>query len=87
VIEQVDHRGGHAVVGEPAYPKVTIDPLADCREDLSERHQLVELRGVSMRAELIVIAVLLPSASVAAGRLDVRVRIGGYPDVDPRRWC
>ena len=61
------------------------DGAADRRQRRGEFEQPIELGRVADLRELGVIAILLAAARVAPGRLQMRERIGGDPDVGPRR--
>src|SRR4029079_13606578 len=65
--------------------KVGGNARAKLRQDGGKLLEPVELVAVAMRTPLRVIAVLLPAAGVAAGRLQVSFRIRTDPDVLPRR--
>src|SRR5213078_4695351 len=65
--------------------KVAFDPPAYTRQLGAELRELAELHPVAERAPLRVVSILLPAASVAAGRLQVPVGRTADPHVGPRR--
>src|SRR5882672_11386562 len=65
---------------------VALDALADLRKDLAELEHAAEFRRVARVAVQRVVAVLLATARVAGGGLDVAVRVRADPHVGPRGW-
>ena len=71
--------------GKPGKREIAPHDAPQMRQPFAETDEPVELAGVARRAPLRVIAVLLSSARVAAGRLQVPARVGTDPDVRVRR--
>jgi hypothetical protein len=53
-------------------------------QSIAECNEVVELARVADPAPLGMIAVLLSSARIATGRLQMTARVGADPDIDPR---
>src|SRR6185437_6410824 len=60
------------------------NPAAQPRQGPSEYREVLELGALAMLAIARVISVLLPTARIAPGRLQVSVRPGADPHVGPR---
>ena len=84
-LEEPDDRGRDRVARQLAACHVALHPPPDPREPLSELHQPLELAPLLDRSKARVVAVDLPSPSVAAGRHQVDIRLGADPDVGPGR--
>src|SRR3954453_14701691 len=84
-IEQADGARQHALAGDGPLAQVALHPCAELRQRPREFRHGVELLAVATLAPAVVVAVLLPSARVDSGRLNVPERIGTDPDVLPAR--
>jgi hypothetical protein len=62
------------------------DPRPYLRERGGEIEHAVELRLVANLAVLRVVTILAPPSRIEAGRLQMAVREGAYPDLLPRGW-
>ena len=82
-LEQPDHRCQHLVARQLGKVDVTLDTLADERQDLAERHHAAELRLVTNGAILRVIPILLPPPRVSRRDLQVSGGIRADPDFSP----
>ena len=82
-LEQLHHRGEYLFAREPPMRQCRGGARPDSREDRREQVNMLELGVVAVRAPRIVIAVLLPAACIASGRLQVAAGIGTDPDVGP----
>src|SRR4051794_15631129 len=78
-VEQADGARQHALAGDGPLAQVALLPCAELRQRPREFRHGVELLAVATLAP----AVLLPSARVDSGRLNVPERIGTDPDVLP----
>src|SRR5512144_1455162 len=75
-LEQPHDGCQHRTAGERLAPHVAFDLLADRRQRAAEFLHALELDFVSRRVPVGMIAVLLASARVSSGRLQVPPRIG-----------
>ena len=66
---------------QPGQAEIARHLRADDRQRLSERQHVLVLVLVAHRPPAGVVAILFPAARVAAGGLDVAVRIGADPDI------
>ena len=66
-------------------PHVLRGGRAQLRQPLGEADELVELRLFLLSTEVGVVQVLAAPGGVDAGRLQLRIRLRGDPDVFPRR--
>jgi len=85
LLEQADDGGEDALAGERRPFHVGRHPAANARQRRAELDEMVVLRFITRGAPRGVVAVLLASARVAAGRLNVTVVGRTNPDVRPRR--
>src|SRR5581483_4557300 len=85
LVEQAHHGREDLAPRQVARAQVALDALADLRKDLAELEHAAELRPVARVAVQRVIAVLLASARVARGDLDVALRVRADPHLGPRR--
>src|SRR5690606_33844833 len=84
-LQQLHDRGDDVCPGQCRRPQVDFDATPELRKRASERHQTVVLGLVPDLAPARVIPILLASARVASGGLQVCVWRGGDPYVRPRR--
>ncbi len=81
--QQPDDRRQHLLARQPRLREVRLAALADERQRAGEGDHPVELGLVPRLVPGRVVAMLLPTARIAAGRLDVPVAEGGDPDIGP----
>ncbi len=84
-LQQPDHGGRDLLAGEASHAEIVGHPPANPRQPLTEANHPLELVDIASIAEPGVVAVLLPSAGVAARGLEVAVCNRADPDVGPRR--
>src|SRR4051794_8356712 len=84
-IQQPHHRGKELAARMVRGAQIVLDAIAQQRQHLAELEHMPELRVVARVAVGGVIAVLLATARVARGRLNVAVGIGTDPDLAPGR--
>ena len=85
LVEQHHHGGEDLPAREVARAQVALYALPDLRQDFAEFQHAAELRLVARLAVQGVVAVLLASAVVARGGLDMAFGIGTDPHVGPGR--
>ena len=78
-VEQAHDHRQHLVARQPGQREVAAQSPPQLRERFAERDHAVELRVVAQHAPLRVIAVLLAPPRVAAGRLQMSVRVRADP--------
>ena len=84
-LHQPHDRGQHPLARQTAALQIRFDAGADQRQRLGEDQQLAVFRLVAHFAPARVIAVLLAAALVAAGRLQMAVRVEADPHIGPGR--
>ena len=84
-LEQGHHERHDPLIGQTVAGQIVVQRAAQRAERLAERDELVELRAFPFRTELGVVPVLLPTACVASGGLQVTIGIAADPDVGPCR--
>ena len=82
---QANDRRQNLFARQTAAPQIGFDTGADQRQDASERQKLCVFRLVAHLAPARMVAVLLAPARVAAGRLQMTVRVGANPHLGPGR--
>src|SRR5262245_17234534 len=85
VVKQPDDGGDDALAGETAAPKIDIDCTAKARQRCGERGEARELHFIAASGPARMVAILLAATLVAAGRLEVTLRMGRDPDIAPGR--
>ena len=85
LVEQKHHGGEDLPAAQVVPAQVALHPLAQERKDLAELEHAPELRLVAHFPVARVIPVLLSSAGVARGDLDMPFWMRADPDVGPRR--
>src|SRR5688572_29975509 len=80
-LQQANDGGDDLFPGEAVLAQILIDALANARQRAPERDHVLVFRLVADLPPFGVIAVLLATARIAAGGLDVAVRRGADPDV------
>ncbi len=85
LLEKTNDGGQHPPPGERGGFQVLRRASPDPGQRQAEFEEAFVLRLVARRAPGPVIAILLPSPGVPAGRLDVPARVGADPDVGPGR--
>jgi hypothetical protein len=84
-VEKPDSTGKHPLAGDVALAQVPLHLVPQLGERPTEVEHRAELLLVSTLAPAVVVAVLLASPRVHAGRLDVAHGIGADPDLLPGR--
>jgi hypothetical protein len=82
-LEQPDDRRQHLLARQARAGEVRVDALANGGQEPGERDHPIELGAVTLFAVRGVVAVLLATAGVASGRLQVAPRVRADPDVGP----
>src|SRR5205085_9185228 len=84
-VEKANDGRQDRVAVEGALSQVLVDLAAQLRQRLSELEQAVIFGALALRPEVSVVAILLASAGIDPGRLQMPVGIGAKPAVLIRR--
>ena len=84
-VEEVNDRRQHPFARQAGKPQRGVDSAPESRQGRTEGRQPFELLGLALRSERRVVDVLLATARVAAGGLEVAELVAADPDVGPTR--
>src|SRR5690606_39314492 len=85
-VQDVQHQCEHLFLWQSWPRQILLDPLADGRQTLPESDHVMELRAAADERPLRVITVLLPSARVLSGSLQMAIPQWADPYVGPGGW-